>query len=198
MRASLSLLIVLLLASPAPATVVLTCTDLGNAIVELSYDASQEASLVRAFGLDITVSDGITTAIGNLSFDYWFYPGSTTIDPETGEIINTGTPIAPPDDPGALGGLGTSGMTIEMASLYSEDDLVHKTPPLVSNVLFTFTVSAECDVTVAENSILGGVVLEDSTQPGIYAPSCHVVPEPAAVLLFGIGSLIIRRLKFKN
>jgi len=198
MRASLSFLIVLLLAYPAQATVVLTFTDLGNAVVELGYDASQEASLVRAFGLDIAVSQGIIISIENLSFDYWFYPGSTIIDPETGEIIHTGTPTVPSDTPGALGGLGTSGMTIGMASLYSEDDPVHNTPPPVSDVLFTFTVSAECDVTVAENSVLGGVVLEDSTPPGIYAPPCHVVPEPSTLLLLGLGGIILRRLKFKN
>lgn len=193
MRRGLSILIVLLLAPLAQATVVLTCTDLGNAVVELSYDASQEASLVRAFGLDITVSHGIITSIGNLSFDYWVYPGSTTIDPETGEIINTGTPIAPPDAPGALGGLGTNGMTIEMGTLYREDDPIHHTPPPVTGVLFTFTVSAECDVTVAENSIRGGVVLEDFTRPGIYAPPCHVVPEPTAILLLGLGGLALQK-----
>lgn len=187
----LAMAVTLLVASRAPATVVLTCTDLGNAVVELSYDASQEASLVRAFGLDITVSHGIITSIGDLSFDYWVYPSSTIIDPETGEVIDPGTPIAPPDAPGALGGLGTNGMTIEMGTLYREDDPIHNTPPPVTGVLFTFTVSAECDVTVAENSILGGVVLEDITQPGIYAPSCHVVPEPATVLLLSMDGLVL-------
>jgi len=183
--------VLLLLVSSTPATVVLTCRDLGGGTAELSYDASQEASLVRAFALDVTVSSGVITSIGNLSFDYWIYPGTIVI--EDGEIIDPGTPVAPSDAPETLGGLGTSGMTIEMGSLYSEQDPIHNTPPPVSDILFTFTVSAECDVTIIENYIRGGVVLEDATQPGIYAPPFHLIPEPTTALLLCLGALALSR-----
>ena len=184
MRTRISILFPLLLASATQATVTLTCQDLGGYVAELSYDASEEASLVRAFALDVTVSNGIISSIGNLSTDYWVYPGS--IGPGPGD-----TPVVPPGSPGALGGLGTSGMTIQMASLYTENDPVHNTPPPVSGVLFTFTISAECDVSVAENLMRGGVVLEDLTQPGIYAPPCHIVPEPASLALLGLGAAML-------
>ncbi|HEW78721.1 MAG TPA: PEP-CTERM sorting domain-containing protein [Phycisphaerales bacterium] len=198
MRASVSILAVLLLASQAIATVVLTSRDLGGGIAELSYDASQEASLVRAFALDITVSPGIIISTDNWSSDYWVYPSQIIIDPETGEIIDSSTPIASPDFPGTLGGLGTSGITIEMGSLYDEADPIHNTPPPVSGVLLTFTVSAECDVAVTENLVRGGVILEDGTETDIYAPTTHIIPEPATVLLLGLGGVALLRKRKRN
>jgi hypothetical protein len=89
----LAIVLVMLAASPSAAIVVLNCADLGNGVVELSYDSTQEASRVRAFGLDIRVSAGIITSIGNLNPDYYIYPGSIIID-EYGEVVDWGTPVA--------------------------------------------------------------------------------------------------------
>jgi hypothetical protein len=107
------LLAIILPASASMGTVFLTCSDLGDGVVELSYDSSQEAYRVSGFGLDIHVSRGIITSVGNLSSDYWVYPGSIYID-KYGEVVDLGSLVADPNMPGTLGGLGTSGMTIEM------------------------------------------------------------------------------------
>ena len=190
MRAFILLLSVLLLfTSPVIATVVLISNDLGGGEAELFYDSSEEPSLVRCFSLDISVSSGVILSTDNWSSDYWLFPGSVEfgIDPETGEtiIINQGTPVA--------SGLGTSQITIEMASLYHPSDPNHNTPPSVIGILLNFHVSKECDVIITENAQRGGVVLEDPTSTDIYAPPCHIMPEPATFLMFGLGSLIIFR-----
>jgi hypothetical protein len=167
---------VMLMTSPAPAVVYLNCADLGNGVVELSYDANEEAVPVRAFALDITVSSGVITAVGNFSPDYWVYPSTLIID-EWGEPVDFGTPVWPPGYwPDTLGGLGTSGMTISMGSLYPPE--ANAPPP--TGVLLTFIISAECDVTVEENALRGGVVLEDATSATISAPVLEgaLPPEP--------------------
>lgn len=183
----LILLAIILPASASTATVLLTCEDLGDGVVELSYDFSQESSRVRAFALDIRVSAGIITSVGNPSSNYWVYPGSIYID-KYGEVVDFGSPVAPPDIPGTLGGIGTDGMTIEMGALYHPDDPVYNTPPPPTGVLLTFTVSTGCDVTVAENAIRGGVVLENATSANIYAPPLLGVLPPKVRVYSGTGT----------
>jgi len=173
---------VILMTSPATAVVYLNCADLGNGVIELSYDASEEEVPVRYFSLDITVSSGIIAAVGNLSLDYWIYPDSIFID-EWGEAVDLGTPVCAPEHHGTLGGLGTSGMTIAMGSLYPPEG--NAPPP--TGVLLTFIISAECDVAVSGNALRGGVVLEDMTSATISAPVLHgaLPPEPG---VYGGGS----------
>lgn len=185
----LILLVIILPALASKAAVFLTCTDLGDGVVQLSYDSTQEAYRVRGFGLDIRVSHGVVTSVGNLSSDYWIYPGSIVIRGD--EVVDFGTPVADPNFPGTLGGLGTDGITIEMGSLYDPDDPVHNTPPPFSGVLLTFTVSAGCDVTITENAIRGGVVLEDPTiDPDVYAPPLSgVLPPKSGVYGGGTGTV---------
>lgn len=151
-----------LMTSPARAAVYLNCADLGNGVIELSYDASEEEVRVRAFSLDIRVSNGIITSVGNFSPHYQIYPDSIYID-DYGEIIDLGTPVCPPERPETLGGLGTSGMTIMMGSLY----IGEANAPPSTGVLLTFIISAECGITIEENACRGGVVLEE---PPFYAP----------------------------
>lgn len=158
------------------AAVYINCTDLGNGVIELSYDSSEEPFPIRAFGLDITVSSGIITAVGNLNPHYCIYPGSIEISAE-GEVLDYGTPVASPTFPGTLGGLGTSGMTIEMGSLYMGE----ANAPPATGVLLAFIISAECDITVEENAIRGGVVFEDPDYDApVYAPGLQgaLPPEP--------------------
>jgi len=148
------------------AAVYLNCTDLGNGVIELSYDFSEEPVRVRAFALDISVSSGIITSIGNLNQHYWIYPGSIKIDP-WGELEDLGIPVAPSSGPGALPGLGTSGMTIEMGSLYVGEP--NAPPP--TGILLTFTISAACNITIEGNAARGGVVFEEPEHSAtLYAP----------------------------
>lgn len=172
------ILAVTLIPSPSMAAVYLNCADLGNGVIELSYDFSEEPVRVRAFALDISVSNGIITSVGNFSPHYWIYPGTIEIvlDP-WGEVVDLGIPIAPSSEPGTLGGLGTSGMTIEMGSLYAGE----ANAPSPTGVLLTFTISAACNITIEENVIRGGVVFEDPEHNApVYSPGLQgaLPPEP--------------------
>ncbi|HBG27524.1 MAG: hypothetical protein A2Y10_00250 [Planctomycetes bacterium GWF2_41_51] len=184
-----------LTASLSSGAVIISCQDLGNHIVQLSYDASGESFLVRAFALNITISDGVILSIGDY-FEgpgpgYGIFPGDIMIPP-VGDIGDLGTPIVGPENPGALGGIGTDGMTLEFGSLYAPG----AEPPPVMGVLTTFTVSEDCTVFVAEENLYrGGVVLEDGTHPTVLTYGCEVVPEPATIFLIGVGTVLLRRKK---
>jgi len=169
-------LAVILITSPAKAAVYINCTDLGNGVIELSYDFSEEQVRVRAFSLDISISNGIITSVGNPNPYYLIHPGLISIN-EWGEVEDWGIPVAPSSEPGALGGLGTSSMTIEMGSLYFGEP--NAPPP--TGVLLTFTISAACNITIQENTARGGVVFEDPEHTAIvYAPGLQgaMPPEP--------------------
>jgi len=171
MRKLCFVLMVLLFTAPSFAGVAINCAQVGDTnVVEVSYVASDDANRPRAFGLDITLDSGMLIGdivSGTESEDYWVYPGTIVI--ESGSITDAGTPMAPGDDPGALGGSGTSGMTIEMGSLYNDPcDPEHNTPPALTGVLFRFSIkgSGTCTVTIAGNSARGNVVLEDTEPAG--------------------------------
>jgi hypothetical protein len=74
-------------------------------------------------------------------------------------VSDVGTPIADVADAPSdtLDGLGSGGVTIEMGSLYASGE----TPPPDTGDLLTLTVSGPCNVSIAENVIRGGIVLED-------------------------------------
>lgn len=161
-------LIIVMLASPAWAVISITATDLGEGVVAIDYSGTE---LARAYALDITVDAGAIVAIsdfavGDNNNGYGIFPANFSrfinVDPETGEVLDWTaegyTPIANPDDPGALGGLGTNGITIELGSLYDT-----KAPPRQGR-LCTVTVSQPCKITVTTNAIRGNVVLENGSE----------------------------------
>ena len=131
-------LAVVLLATPAWATdVAITCTDEGGGVVRIDY-AVTGAPKARAFALDITVDAGVIEAISDFKVGestaadkgYGIFPANfsrfITVDAATGEVttwdVNDYTPVADVNDPGALGGLGTNGITVEMGALYAPTD----------------------------------------------------------------------------
>jgi hypothetical protein len=177
MRKLCFVLTALLLAAPALAAVNISCQQVGYTTeVEISYDST--GSLPRAFALDVTVDTGTITAISDVSSDFWVYPG--TIQITGGTISDEGDPVAPNTDPCALGGLGTSGITLEMGSLYSPNDVSHPNAPAASGKLLSITVSAvPCTLTISGNGARGNVVLEDTAAADTNLPVvCVLEPEP--------------------
>ena len=148
-----------LFAAPAMAAVDITCSDDGSGVVTVSWDAIGEPNLVRAFALDITVDSGaVITAVNDVNVDYGIYPGSIVI--VDGNVADYGLPVADVNDGPAgatLPGLDSNGVTVEMGSLY----VGAVNAPDASGDLFTFTVDGDCNVTIVENAVRGGVVLED-------------------------------------
>jgi hypothetical protein len=180
-------LILALLTSPVWADVSISVVDLGDGKAAIEYSGTER---VRAFALDIMVDIGIIEeitdfAVGDDNNGYGIFPANfsrhITVDPTTGEVsdwaIEGYTPVADADDPGALGGLGTNGITIEMGSLYDT-----KAPPLTGR-LCVITVGEACNVTVTLNATRGNVVLEDATEAIVDLAGATLVPVGAAVAL---------------
>ena len=174
MKKVILLLAVLLLASPALGAVRITVEPDGD-LVAINYETDGEK--VRAFALDIMVDAGTITDItgfirGESTAEnpgYGIFPANfgrfITVDVETGEVgdwnIADYTPVADPCDPGALGGLGTDGITIEMGALYYPTDDSSPNAPGNSGTLCQLLLSEDANVTVALNEARGGIVLTD-------------------------------------
>ncbi len=187
------LLAVLVVAGPALAAVRIIVEPDGN-MAAIKYETDGEK--VRAFALDITVDAG--TIIGISDFmrgestaenpGYGIFPANfsryITVDPDTGDVaawdIEDYTPVADPCDPGALGGLGTDGITIEMGALYYPPDDNSPNAPPNSGTLCRLTLSTEANVTVSLNEIRGGIVLTD---PDV-AATVDMLQASAAVVSF--------------
>jgi hypothetical protein len=156
--------VVLALALPASAQeVLITCAQVGdepNVIV--SYDNSEDAN-VRAFALEITVDTGEISTISCLSEDYYIYPGD--IDIVDGQVQDFGSCVASIDANVAI---------VEMGSLYAPEDACHPVGPPDDGNLVLVTVTESCQMSIGENEIRGGVVMEDLTDPDVNAPGCEV------------------------
>jgi hypothetical protein len=159
MRKLFLMLAVLLVASAAyAADVTISCTADGN-VVTVSYEASAEANIPRAFSLDIQLStDATITDVTPLDPNYWVYPGSYGDDPCT--------PVGDPcDSDDTLPGEDSNGLTIEMASLHSPPEVNSPNAPDISNALLSFKVSGsgDCNVYISGNAARGKVVFYDAT-----------------------------------
>jgi hypothetical protein len=180
MRTLILALTVLLLTAPVWATVEITTSLSGN---DLTIGYTSDEGMVRAFALNIVATGGNITAIGGYTpgddnSTYGIFPGSfdekIVVDAETGLVVSWGvagyTPVAPSDDPGALGPIGGSQITIEMGSLYPEGG---NAPPEASGDLCTITVDPTVtEICITANAIRGNVVLEDANEPDTLVVSC--------------------------
>lgn len=168
MKKILFLLVALLFAAPAWADVVITSAVDGDCGAIIAFDATSEPNLVRAFALDIAVdNDANIIGVDLLSGDYVIHPGTIVID-TSGNVTDVGTPVAPQSDlpSDTLGGIGTGGVTIEMASLYAPVGPSSPNAPGQSGQLVRILIEApngSCNLTVTANvSRAGstGVVME--------------------------------------
>jgi hypothetical protein len=171
-------LVVLLLAVPALATVKITAEvdpqDAFKALIKYEVTAP-EPNLVRAFALDVVVTVGDANIIEVNDFvpgddlgNFGIYPAAfdaeITVQPD-GTVQDwagaTGnySPLADPCDPGSQPGLGTGGVTCELGSLYVTN------APGNSGTLFSVKVDGACTVCVSLNSARGEVVLENASAP---------------------------------
>ena len=191
MKKAMAILAMLLLARTASATVTVTALLGEDGLVAINY-ATTDAELVRAFALDIAVDAGEITAVfdfirGESTFEqpgYGIFPASfsaaITVDPITGEVadwnVDGYTPLADPNDPGALGGLGTAGVTLEMGALYSAPEAA----PLLFGTLCKLELTdPSASLFIDLNSVRGGIVLNDAT--AAVAPVLHSGPIPVPV-----------------
>ena len=191
MKKGSAILTVLLLASSASATVTVSAVWGEDGLVAINY-ATTDAEPVRAFALDITVDAGEITAVsafirGESTMEqpgYGIFPASfsaaITVDPITGEVadwdIADYTPLADPNDPGALGGLGTAGVTLEMGALYAAPEAA----PLLFGTLCKLELTdPSASLFIDLNSIRGGIVLNDATAPIAPVLQSGPIPVPA-------------------
>lgn len=94
-------------------TIKINATDFGGGKVLIGYEVTSGTALPVGFGLNIQLNNQATfDSVISASTHFPIYPGTIEILEEGS--VDYGTPIAPSDSPGALPGLGTSGVTIEM------------------------------------------------------------------------------------
>ena len=117
---SLLTLLVFALIGTTYGDVTITATDAGGGKLRIGYQTTGTLAPV-AFALDIQLSNGATFSnITSLAQPFYYYPSRfrdfiVTTNPNWEDPYYL--PMSSWNDPAALGGLGTSGMTIEMASM---------------------------------------------------------------------------------
>jgi hypothetical protein len=162
-------LVVVALAAPASAEVLITCEMPleGQPNVSIGY-VNTEGQPVRSFALDISVDSGTITDVNCFSADYYLsyiYPVGIQINDE-GEV----TDWSSSDVNGADAGI----VTVELTSLYDPNDPNHNQPPPDEDDLLIITVDEECCMSIAANELLGGVVMEDGNSVEPNSPGCCV------------------------
>ncbi|MHC4867901.1 MAG: hypothetical protein ACYTEX_27845, partial [Planctomycetota bacterium] len=170
MNKSVVCLVVVLLASPTWAAVTITCTPgPGDCNVTIGY-INTEADPVRGFGLDIDTGEANVVAVECVNADYYVHPGSIEID-ASGTVTAWGQCICS-GYAGTQSGLDDPNVTIEMVSNYVGE----ANEPCSTGDLAIITLECTALVSVDENTILGGVVMEDPNQNPIVDTTATASP----------------------
>ena len=152
--------------------------------VAITYDTDiGDMNLPRAFALDIEVN-GVNTVLSapyDIHEEFYVYPGSIVIS--GGDVTDFGTPVADSSP---------NSMTLEMGSLYADNDPCHTEPPLNYGIICKFTIASDsCKVRVslAGNAARGNVVMEDPdityNDPGYITYEGNDVILPCGCSCFG-------------
>ena len=185
MKKILLTLVVLVFASPALAAVNITLSHVEDTnVVTISWDATGEANLIRAFGLNVQLSNdaNIISATG-LSEDYWVYPGTIqiaadgtisfmgSIAAEYGDLPSD-TLVGPPDG---------NGVTLEAASLYAPPGDEANEPPQFGDLAEIIVGGKDCVLCVTANvsrAGASGVVMENPDEVVTVVYACIDVNLP--------------------
>lgn len=204
MRALASLLF-LLVASSAPAVVNVFIQD-SNSVAWVKYQCTA-GETIRAFALDITVSQGRILAISDFlrgpstagNTGYGIFPASfrdyLTVISATNVNWNVAayTPLAVPGDHpgGTQPGLGSSGVSLEFGGLW--DPATPAAIPAATGTLCALTISEQATVSVSANAARGGVV---STNPAVVLSptftAAVVNPPVPAITGFSVTNGVVR------
>jgi hypothetical protein len=128
--------------------------------------------------LDISVSTGQITGLSDYKTDGYSSSGApgygiymTAIDLVDPENPVWGSPAAATaDNPHSVGDIPGTAITVEFGSLY-DPDVPTDGPVEAAGTLCKLIVSECCDVTVALNADIGGIVLEDNTSAALSGAS---------------------------
>jgi len=191
MRRILLIVAMLLLATPALATITVSAVHTGGGVVEVNYTCSG-GEAVRAFALNLDINNAFTIdAIRDFNRGdnngFGIFPGKFR------DYINAASPtwtdpcynpVAPAGDRDAHTGIGTGGITVEMGSLYVGS------APASSGRLFTLDVNGHSgvfgDLVITANATRGGpAVLENGTVASAALNGARVqfifVPDPPVI-----------------
>jgi len=187
---SAAILTVVTVSAPAIVNIVWIDPDgYPGATVALGYRSTAGEKVV-AFALDVQVDGGaVITNVDNFkvgvstaaSPGYGLFPANfarhITVNAQ-GDVDDWSvagyTPVADARDKGALGGLGTSGVTLEFAGLWDGD----ANAPATSGTLCTLTLSKPANIAVTTNAIRGNVVLAGGVEATVSLPGPPVIPIP--------------------
>ena len=187
MKKIVVLFAVFALAAPIYAAddVIIDCTQVKEGTgyrIYVNYDASGTSSRVRGFSFHVKCDSNAViqdiadykTNVFSTSSDkgYGVYLSQIYFGSDPNTIDDEGSPDAK-GHIGALGGVGTNEMTVDLASLWDPGDTGNA--PDDTGGLFSFKVDKLCVITFEEETAhRGGTILEDGSKANFIAPP-HVV-----------------------
>lgn len=166
----IGLFVLVIIAEPVSASVRVYVEDAGGkALIKYECTAGE---IIRAFALDVTVSEGQITGISDFfrgectsaAQGYGFFPSAfrdhvvVTNGTNVNWDVSNYSPLAVPTDRSddTQPGFNSAGVTLEFGALWRSD--VPATSPPASGVLCALELSQPALVSIAENHARGGIV----------------------------------------